>query len=214
MHAVDRNWKMVEALGVGDLPKRFHVPIVPGEVESVQAELNGLPRPWLAVAIGAKWVTKRWPPSHYAELLRRAQEEFGGTCLLLGTSEDSKSSAEVMNSLHGPSRDLIGKTSLTRFAALLSLCDVMVGNDTGSLHLGAALGRPCVAPYTCTRVALHGPYTWMKGGVETSVPCGGSYRKSCPDMICMPELTPERLWPKLAEILNAWLPRQLGSHSA
>ena len=35
----------------------------------------------------------------------------------------------------------------------------MLGNDTGPLHLAAALGRPCVAPYTCTRVALHGPYT-------------------------------------------------------
>jgi ADP-heptose:LPS heptosyltransferase len=80
----------------------------------------------------------------------------------------------------------------------------MVGNDTGPLHLAAALNRPCVAPYTCTRVALHGPYTSMTGGVETAVVCGGSYLKTCGNMICMPELTPDRLWPRLAEALHEW----------
>ena len=106
--------------------------------------------------------------------------------------------------LNGPARDLTGKTSLPRLAAVLSLSDVMLGNDTGPLHLAAALGRPCVAPYTCTRVAKHGPYTSMRGGVETAVNCAGSYRKTCGNMICMPELTPDRLWPRLSEILDAW----------
>ena len=111
-------------------------------------------------------------------------------------------------------RDLTGRTALPRLAALLSLCDVMVGNDTGPLHLAAALDRPCVAPYTCTRVALHGPYTSEAAGVETTVPCGGSYRKTCPDMICMPELTADRLWPRLAEVLDAWTDRQRNCRSA
>lgn len=100
--------------------------------------------------------------------------------------------------------DFTGRTSLPQLAALLSLADVMVGNDTGPLHLAAALGKPCVAPYTCTRVRLHGPYGSFPGGVETSVPCGGSYLKTCPDMICMPDLTPDRLRPRLAEVLDAW----------
>ncbi len=214
MHAVDRNWKMAEALGAGDVPKRFHLPVNSIEAEAVKSELAGLPRPWLAVAVGAKWVTKRWLPGHFAELLRRSQSQFGGTCLFIGTSEDTASSLEVMHGLTGPSRDLTARTTLPRLTALLSLCDAMVGNDTGPLHLAAALGRPCVAPYTCTRVSLHGPYTSMKGGVETTVPCGGSYLKTCPDMICMPELTPDRLWPQLAETLNAWLLRQRDCHSA
>ena len=81
----------------------------------------------------------------------------------------------------------------------------MLGNDTGPLHLAAALGRPCVAPYTCTRVALHGPYgvAWPAAW-KRRVPCGGSYLKTCDNMICMPELTPDRLWPRLAEVLDAW----------
>jgi ADP-heptose:LPS heptosyltransferase len=80
----------------------------------------------------------------------------------------------------------------------------MLGNDTGPLHLAAALGVPCVAPYLCTRGALHGPYTSMSGAVETRVACAGSYLKRCGNMVCMPELSPDRLWPALAEVLDAW----------
>jgi heptosyltransferase-1 len=150
MHAVDRNWNIAEALGVGDIPKRFHISVNPTEVQGIEAELVGLPRPWLAVAVGAKWVTKRWLPGHFAELLRRSQARFGGTCLFIGAREDTALSQEVMRKLDGPTHDLTARTSLPRLAAFLSLCDVMVGNDTGPLHLAAALGKPCVAPYTCS----------------------------------------------------------------
>lgn len=205
IHAVDRYWRVAESLGAGDVPKRFYVPLDAAEVNAVRAELAGLPRPWVAVAVGAKWVTKRWPTTHFAELLNQMQSHSGGTCLFVGTGDDTALSraCEAAGGL-APARDFTGQTSLPRLAALLSLCDVMVGNDTGPLHLAAALGVPCVAPYTCTQVALHGPYTSMSGGVETRVACGGSYLKTCNKMVCMPELTPTRLWPRLAEVLDAW----------
>ena len=95
----------------------------------------------------------------------------------------------------------------------LSQVDVMLANDTGPLHLAAALGRPCVAPYTCTKVALHGPYTPDAACVETTVPCAGSYLRNCGNMICMPDLTPDRLWPRLAEELDR-LQRAARSRSA
>ena len=123
--------------------------------------------------------------------------------MFLGVADDSPLSLEVMKQLPGPARDLCGKTTLPQLAALLAASDVMIANDTGPLHLAAALGRPCVAPYTCTKVARHGPFGSMSGGVETSVRCGGSYLKACPNnMICMPDLTPDRLWGRLAEVLN------------
>jgi heptosyltransferase-1 len=204
IHAVDRYWRVVEALGAGDVPKRFHVPLDPAEVAAVRAELADLPRPLVAVAVGAKWLTKRWPPQHFAALLNRAQLAFGGRAVFVGAGEDTAMSQQVTANLSGASRDFTGRTSLPRLAALLSECDVMLGNDTGPLHLAAALGVPCVAPYTCTKVALHGPYTSMTGGVETTVPCGGSYIKSCGKMVCMPELTPDRVWPALTEVLETW----------
>src|SRR5947207_1934632 len=79
VHAVDRYWRVAEFLGAGGGPKRFVVPLQPAEVEWARAELAGLPRPWLAFAVGARWPTKRWPPAHFAELARRALAAFGGT---------------------------------------------------------------------------------------------------------------------------------------
>jgi lipopolysaccharide heptosyltransferase II len=204
IHAVDRYWRVAEALEAGGIPKRFHVPLDPVEVESVRSELAELPRPWVAVAVGAKWLTKRWPTSNFASLLDRAHSHFGGTAIFVGASDDTNLTREVIQKFSGTARDFTGKTSLPRLAALLAKCDVMLGNDTGPLHLAAALGKPCVAPYLCTRVTLHGPYGSQSGCVETSVACGGSYLKQCDNMICMPELTPEKLWPRFAEVLDAW----------
>jgi heptosyltransferase-1 len=98
---------------------------------------------------------------------------------------------------------LTGKTTLPQLAATLSVADAMLANDTGPAHLAVALGRPVVAPYTCTKVRLHGPYE-QSGGVESTVACQGSYLKTCPHMNCMADLTPDRLWPALDEVLTRW----------
>lgn len=203
-HAIDRMWAVAEAFGIGHLPKVFRVPLRAEEVDAARTALDGLPRPWVAVAPGAKWLTKRWPVAHFAELLNRSQAHFGGSAVLIGGPEDVALAKELSASPRGPILDLTGRTSLPKLSALLSLCDAMVGNDTGPLHLAAALGVPCVAPYLCTKVAWHGPYTQAANCVETAVPCGGSYIKKCPNMVCMPDLTADRLWPKLAEVLDTW----------
>ena len=146
-------WCIAKEFGVGHLPKLFRVPLQPAEVGAARDALGALPRPVVAVAVGAKWLTKRWPAAHFAELLNRAHAHFGGSCVFLGAPEDAVLSREVISRLRGPSLDLTGKTTLPRLSAVLSLVDVMLANDTGPLHLAAALGRPCVAPYLCTRVA-------------------------------------------------------------
>lgn len=207
IHAVDRYWRVAEYLGCTG-PIEFHVPISPGELDTVRQMLNPLPRPWLAVAVGARWVTKRWPAAHFGELLNKAQAHYGGTVLFLGTAEDQADSLTAASALPGPWRDLTGATTLPRLAALLHAADAMIANDTGPLHLAAALGTPCIAPYTCTKPVLHGPYG-QSGGVPSGVPCHGSYLKQCPiGLACFAELTPARLWPTLEGILAAWAARR------
>src|SRR6202035_3296768 len=107
----------------------------------------------------------------------------------------------VARRLRGGVCDLTGRTQLLQLAAVLERADVMVANDTGPLHLAAALGRPVVAPYTCTSVLLSGPYAAERGAVETRVWCRGSYLKRCDRLACMAELTPEDLWPVLHGVL-------------
>jgi lipopolysaccharide heptosyltransferase I len=205
LHAVDRCWRIAEEFGVGDdVPKEFHIPI-PDEAQNWAEEATwGYPRPWLMLGPGARWMTKRWPPQHFAVLARRFWDEFGGTVFFVGGAEETPAATEVRRHLPGPSRDFTGRTTLPRLAALLNRADAMLANDTGPLHLAAALGSPVVAPYTCTSIRLNGPYPFHSGAIETTVRCRGSYFKRCSRLECMAELTPERLWPSLAEVLRSW----------
>jgi lipopolysaccharide heptosyltransferase I len=207
LHAVDRNWLMAEALGAGGGPKEFRLPLGDEARAWAAEQLHTLPRPWLAVGAGSRWPTKRWPPGYFAELARRAQARFGGTAVLVGGGDEADLAAAVQAGLAGPALDLTGRTTLPRLAAVLAAADAVVANDTGPLHLAAALGRPVVAPYTCTKARRSGPYG-VGGAVETAVWCAGSYLRRCGRMECMAELTPDRLWPPLAEVLQTWESRR------
>jgi len=204
IHAVDRYWLVAEALGVGDGPIEFRLPVGDEERHWAEAALRDCPRPWLAFGVGSRWITKRWPPEHFAALARRAQATFGGTVIFVGGVDEAELAQTTGGQLAGPWRNLSGRTSLPQLTALLSLVDAMVANDTGPLHLAAALGRPIVAPYTCTKVGLNGPFGQANRAVETRVSCAGSYIKKCPRLDCMSELTPERLWPILESVLERW----------
>ncbi|MGE3806406.1 MAG: glycosyltransferase family 9 protein [Gemmataceae bacterium] len=206
MHAVDRYWLVAEALGVGEDPKKFRLPQIEDSWRRwVHKLLVSCPRPWLAVAVGARWETKRWPPEHFAALLRRAQERFGGTAIFIGAGADVELAARTSALLHGPFVDVTGKTpALPALTALLSVVDVMISNDTGPLHLGRALGRPVVAPYTCTKVRRNGPYGGEAGAVEVDLWCQGSYLKRCDRLECMNLLGADQLWPALERTLLEW----------
>jgi ADP-heptose:LPS heptosyltransferase len=204
VHAVDRYWLIAEALGAGAGPKQFRVHVTEAGRQWCADLLHECPRPWLVLAIGSRWRTKRWPPEHFAALVRQAQQHFGGTAVFVGSRDEAELSQATAAQLEGPWRDVTGKTTLPQLAALLERADVMLANDTGPLHLAAALGRPVVAPYTCTKVLLNGPYGAEAGTAESRVWCQGSYLKRCARMECMAELTPDRLWPILRGILSTW----------
>ena len=203
-HAVDRYWRVIEALGDAPAVKTFHVPVQAEARTWAREQLAQFPRPWLAVGVGSRWLTKRWPPEHFAALVRRAQEQFGGTAIFVGTPEEASLAQQAAALIRGPTCQLTGITTLPQLVAVLAEADTMLANDTGPLHLAVALGRPVVAPYTCTLIERTGPYRQNERAVQTSIWCRGSYLKTCPRMECMSELTPARLWPALETILRTW----------
>ena len=189
MHAVERNWRVAEYCGAAG-PKRFVLPEKPAHTAAARELIKHLPRPVVAVAAGARWLTKRWPAEHFATLLNRT----AASAALVGAADDVDLHLRLSAKLTIPFADVTGKTPLPLLAALLRQVDAVLANDTGPLHLAAALGTPCVAPYTCTSPARHGPYTSPAGGVPTRVACAASYLRDCPNnLICFGELTPSRL---------------------
>lgn len=207
--AVDRYWKVAELFGVGHLEKEFPLGLTSEERAWAREAVSGLQRPLLGINAGARWVTKRWPASSFAESANRALGGRPGNAVLLGGPGEEEMATEVQNKLTMPSRNFCGKLTLRQLAALLEQCDRVLTNDSGPMHLAAALGVPTVSLFTCTIPERAGAFGEGHRVAQTEVGCRGSYVKECDRLDCMKDLTVDKLLP----ILNASL-AECDSHSA
>ena len=194
-HAVDRLLGVANAFGADTSRPRFRVAFGEGDAAWSRSALEDLPRPLMAVNVGARWLTKRWPPEQFAAVARRAVRERGAGLVLVGAPED-RPLVDALKLALGPieALDLCGRTTLPQLASLAADVDVFLSNDTGPLHLAAAAGAKVVGVYTCTSPARTGPYGPKALAVTSCVWCAPSFVKNCPRLECMAELTPERVW--------------------
>lgn len=207
-----RYWRVAEAFGVGEVPRRFTMSLSIDEHRRTQQWLAGLPRPLFAVQWGAKWETKRWPVEQFAALLSRAGRTWGGSAVLVGGGGDVAACRQMAELLGEqcpamPVRNLAGRTTIKQLAAVLSQADGMISNDSGPMHLAAELGIPTLGIFTCTSPVRSGPPGDRHEFVATRVACAASYRKTCPcvgaeRLACHRELDVDRAWSGLARLVD------------
>jgi ADP-heptose:LPS heptosyltransferase len=203
IHAVDRVLRVAAAFGAEAVGPRFNLPISEADRRWAGQTLADVPRPCVILNLGARWLTKRWPPGHFAEIGRRAVSEFGAGLIAVGAPED-RPLVDALAGRLAPLRllDLCGRTRLPQLAALSLEADLMISNDTGPLHLAAAAGARVLGIYTCTDPKLTGPVGPRVATVQSHVWCSPSFRKNCPRLECMGELTPDRVWPAVRDQLE------------
>lgn len=202
-HAVDRLLSVAELFGADTSRPRFVLAINDTHRDWARAALAEVPRPRLVVNVGARWLTKRWPPEHFATVAARAATLLGAGIIAVGAEEDRPLIYALRAALAPwPVLDLGGQTTLPLLAALAAEADLFLSNDTGPLHLAAATGSPVLGVYTCTRPEWTGPYGPNGHVVRSGIWCAGSCVKTCERLECMSELTPDRVWPAVAEILG------------
>jgi lipopolysaccharide heptosyltransferase I len=198
LHAVERIRRVAAVFGAFLDEPRFDLPISPEHACWASEILAPLPTPRVILNMGARWLTKRWPPTHFAEIARRAAAVYGASLIAVGSGEDrplvdalarAAAPIEILN--------LCGRTNLLQLAALAAQSDLLISNDTGPLHIAAAAGACVVGIYTCTDPRLTGPFGARAATVQTTVWCQCSLRKSCNRLDCMQELTPDRVWPTI-----------------
>ena len=139
-------------------PPRLAVP--PAVLDAVRDRIGDAPRPWIAFIPGAaRGPSKQWPADHWRDLLQAVSAHTPGSILLLGTSGESPLCAGIAAGAPIPRRvrDLSGKTTLEEMAAALALADAVCCNDSGGMHLAAAVGTPLVAFFGITDPDKTGP---------------------------------------------------------
>ena len=201
-----RYWRVAEALGLSNHPRVAVISTTAAETAWLADRTRHLPRPLLAIHPGAGWETKRWPVEKFAEIVRR----FEGSVVLVGSSAERGLADRIVaatSARRNPALNLAGETSLKQLAVLLGASDLIVSNDSGPMHLAAAMGTPVVGIFTCTSPFLSGPAGTDHELIFTGVPCAGSYCKSCPmrgksHLGCLSELPVERVWNAVERILD------------
>jgi len=175
----------------------------PAEVSRVLGRLRlDQAQPAVALCVGAEYgPAKRWPAAHYAEIARRLAAA-GVRAWLLGGPNDMAIGAEVAR--QAPQAvDLTGRTSLTEAADLLAAARAVVTNDSGLMHLAAALGRPIVALYGSSSPEFTPPLASGVVILSESLPCSPCFERVCPlgHFKCLNDLSPDRVW----TALRPWL---------
>jgi lipopolysaccharide heptosyltransferase I len=197
MSAVDRYCLVAEALGADHAAKQFRIAIPERDREWAAARLSDAKGLRVVINPGARWPTKRWPVQHFTEIATRLTREFDAHIIVVGGTEDVSAAQQLASTLPRPAINLAGQTTLKQLAAVLARAHLVVTNDSGPMHLAAALGTPVAAIFTCTSPARARPYGAGHVVFSTNVWCAASYVKRCARMECMTELVPDRVWPAL-----------------
>ncbi|MFH0953798.1 MAG: lipopolysaccharide heptosyltransferase II [Verrucomicrobiota bacterium] len=132
---------------------------VPEAAEAAARErLAAVPAPRVGVIPGAaRGPSKQWPAEHFAELGRLLAGQRGCGLVVLGITREADLCGDIARRIGPAAVNLAGRTSLPEWIALLRACDLIVANDSGGMHLAAAVGTPVVALYGITDPAKTGP---------------------------------------------------------
>lgn len=126
--------------------------------DEARRRLAGLPAPRIGLMPGAaRGPAKEWPAAHFAELAQRLARDPGAGLVILGSARERAAAALIAQQAGGRALDLAGATTLPEWAALLQACDLVVANDSGGMHLAAAVGTQVVALFGMTDPAVTGP---------------------------------------------------------
>lgn len=133
---------------------------------------------------------KRWPAENYAELAGRLHRDTGATMLVFGTEADAEAARIIKEAAPEHVVDLAGKTSLAEAMALIERCGAFVTNDSGLMHVGAALNTPLVAIFGSTDAVATGPFSDRAIVLKKDLACSPCLKTHCKaDFECMRAIT-------------------------
>jgi len=148
----------------------------------------------IGVAPGARWVTKQWPPEFFAKVIGALSERYPeAVFLLLGSQSDEDAAQTILACAPaGKAVDLCGKTTLGDLVELTRKCRLFLSNDSGPMHIAAALDVPVLALFGATSPVLTGPYTQKKTVLQPGLACEQCFERHCVKMTCHKAIEAER----------------------
>lgn len=195
--------QLVQGGDIEDVATTAKIDLDPAEVESVRKKYD-LPECAVGFVPGAaRGPSKRWPAEHYVVLGRRLVAECGMSILIFGSRGEKRLCEEIAHRIGAQARNLAGETGLREWAATMRGCAGVVSNDSGGMHLAAALGIPVVGVFGITDPAKTGPIGEQCKVLQKSELRGRDIpRNSVLARKCLESVTPEDVYSALFELVD------------
>ncbi|MBQ0719914.1 MAG: lipopolysaccharide heptosyltransferase II [Gammaproteobacteria bacterium] len=192
-----------------DLP-RPHLEVDESGLSALRDKFDlDLARPVLALCPGAEFgPAKRWPEGHYQQVAQTMLDR-GWQVWLMGSASDAVVGDSIASAISGDNaafiRNLAGQTELSEAIDLLSMATAVVSNDSGLMHIAAALARPLVVVYGSTSPGFTPPLGDCVEVLSIAVDCGPCFQRECPrgDIKCLVELEPQRVIAALGRLVDS-----------
>ena len=148
---------------------------------------------------------RRWSPDNYAFVADNLIEHFNAKVVLLGGPGEEEIARHIENKMGNDAINLAGKLTLDELTYIISQFDLLVTNDSGPMHIAAAVKTPLVAIFGPEDPALMGPYTSanLYRIVFKDVDCRPCTKKECSQPVCLDLIRPEEVSEKCFEMLNS-----------
>ena len=171
--------------------------------EAALSKLNlSSDKPVAAFCPGAEYgPAKRWPVAYFAKLAQRLRGE-GYAVWLIGSNKDREQAEQIVALDNTECRNLCGHTDLDDAIALLSCAELVISNDSGLMHIAAALNRPMIALFGSSSPQFTPPLSNNAQIMQLNMPCSPCFKRECPlgHFNCMMQLTPQLVWEKFQQL--------------
>ena len=146
---------------------------------------------------------KQWPFDRYARLADKIQAFTGSRVIIFGGPNDKNLGENISQKMKHRPIDLSGKTSLGEAMALIERCDLFITNDSGLMHVAAALDVPLIAVFGSTNSITTGPLSQNSRIVQAPLECSPCLRPECPNghLNCMDQISVEMVFNVVKEML-------------
>jgi lipopolysaccharide heptosyltransferase I len=208
-HAVDWYLETLKTLSVPISAQFDWLPVRPEVASKLDRAWSLKAKRWILVQPGARWMNKRWPVEHFAQSVQALAESHPNhSFAVLGSADEQPLAAQVCAAAPSRCLDLSGKLTLPELVEWIRSAELMLTNDTGPMHIAAAVGTPVVALFGPTEPRRTGPYGQLERALQISLPCVPCMRSRCryeKPLECLRGLTPEPVLASARAVLSAGL---------
>jgi heptosyltransferase-2 len=209
-HQIHDYLNLVAALGANPEPLAPKLFVTPEEVAAAKNKfgLEKISQPIFGLNPGAEYgPAKRWPVEKFIAAAKAIQQQTNCVWILFGSKNDLPIANQIESELQNSNfkiQNVCGQTSLRELMALLKSCRVLLTNDSGSMHVAAALEIPVVAIFGSTSPELTGPiFSRTSKILKHDVPCSPCFRRECPiDFRCMNGIEIEKVVAAVLKIIR------------